>query len=1064
MKLTYKIILGAILTGTFLSGCTKDRQQKEVLKYEVYSKSGGNSVDVDPNAEFLYSPSTLSSDRKASFGRAYWLGEGRIVTMELGEFSLNLYTVDKETKFSDNPSNKRLVMSIPVDHIDYRCADDAFGECTNEQVVNDRIPWNQKKYYRPHFDEATLTDANSLPGDLPDDCYTTKKTKLIGVPSIDKDSINFRLERSYQNNMFFYCIRGLENLEDLNWSEVTQYSVVRLDKIATPEYQKAVYHPSWINKYGFFEENDYHLDIDGNLNQDGQTKYITRWNPNRSDVTYHLTEAFNKPENQMIKSATYESFKRINVGLAAAGVKFRLTLKDFDPSIDTGDLRNSMIILAEDPFEASVIGYGPSISNPRTGEIISARTVMYSGSLKKFIRYTYDEILLADKKAKLAKSNAVPILTSGPVATATTPSVNGVVNSEIENTALDHSAFAAMVGNNQLFALPTIQQTDRTPRLTEADMVRGEEMTARRDQVAQLSGQCWYPAEVQFGDVTQEVIADVVKGIGELKPWETLTTEQRQNVIDTLVPYVWIPTLVHEVGHNLGLRHNFSGSEDKANFYTAAELQQLRVPVSTGNVPYSSVMDYPKSEINALRNYGKYDIAALRFGYTGKVETEAGALIAVDSATEVPDGLKDHQYCSDEGVALNPNCNPFDEGSGFTEIANSLIASYNDAYFRSNFRRGRANFSSFDDDRYMGGINRTINKMRLMFERYQDLVEMFNVTQAQIDGIEWLKDLDQAVEISGDFLMSVISVPATHCAIKTPLTTVQVVPLGLFGDYNTSCYDLQLNTGYSVVGQGGRSLSNYKLPTNPNRYADQIDVRGQWINKAMAMRALFRRTIGNTLQDKYNGNFMDHPKVAAKLLPFISDILNDTQTTTLTLEAPTGETSTRAIAFSMDGSAYLVRAPDLPIVNRVLGLPYTNMPMVEALTSILRRGIYEGADSAGTLAMQRALAVHETNPGDSSYQVFKVGAHRYYISPENSISFEVATNMEIARAFEGADDASLTKIENLLKNSTPAPSDLTADEALMYEAGLSKLTAFKNGALTPSTFFEPILFQLAGTN
>jgi hypothetical protein len=1061
MNLTNKVLSAVVLAGVFLTGCTKDRQQKEVLKYEVYSKSGGNSVDVDPTAEYLYSPSTLSSDRKASFGRAYWLGEGRIVTMELGEFALNLYTVDKETKFAGNPSNKRLVMSIPVDHVDYRCADDAFGECTNEQVVDDRIPWNKKKFYRPHFDEAVLTDPNSLPGDLPDDCYDAKKTKLVGTPSIDNISMNFRLERSYQNKLEFYCIRGLENLEDLNWSEVTQYSIVRLDKVVTPDYQKAVYHPDWINKYGFFEENDYHLDIDGNLNQDGQTKYITRWNPARNDVVYHMTDAFNKPENQMIKSATYESFKRINVGLEQAGVGFRLVLKEPDSSVDTGDLRNNMIILAEDPFEASVIGYGPSVSNPRTGEIISARTVMYSGSLKKFIRYTYDEILLADKKAKFAKSGAASTLTPAPVATATAPSVNGVMM-PVENTQISSTELASMASMNPLIIGSPIQQIDRNQHVTDDDMARGEEAAARRDQIAQLSGQCWYPAEVQFGDVTQEVISDVVKGLGELKPWENLTTEQRQNVIDTLVPYVWIPTLVHEIGHNLGLRHNFSGSEDKANFYTSDELLQLHVPVSTKNVPYSSVMDYPKSEINALRNYGKYDVAALRFGYRGLAETPAGDLIAVDSSAPAPTGLKDHQYCSDEGIALNPNCNPFDEGSGFVEIAKNLIDSYNDTYLRSNFRRGRANFSSYDDDLYLGRLNRTFSKMRLMFERYQDIVEMFNVTQPQIDSVEWLKDLDQAVEISGDFLMSVIAEPATHCAVRTPLSLVQVVPLGMFGDYNTSCYDLQLNTGYTIVGQGGKTISNYKLPTNPNRYADQIDVRGQWINKASAMRALFRRQLGNSLQDKYNGNFMDHPKVAAKLLPFLSNLLKDANTATLNIEAPTGEITTRNIAYSMSGVSYSVRAPDLPIVNRALNIRYDNMNLVEALASIAINGINEGASSEGSLALQQALGVTTANPNSDEFQAVNVGKTLLYVHPANSVAFEVLTNLQSSRAFESAAPASLTKVENLLKAKTPAPADLTLDELTMYTAGLTKLTAFKNGVMTPSSFYEPVLLKLSG--
>jgi hypothetical protein len=88
-----------------------------------------------------------------------------------------------------------------------------------------------------------------------------------------------------------------------------------------------------------------------------------------------------------------------------------------------------------------------------------------------------------------------------------------------------------------------------------------------------------------------------------------------------LLPYVWVPTLVHEFGHNLGLRHNFYGSTDTENFYSKEESQALGMRKA---VTYSSIMDYAPKTNNELSVMGKYDIAALKFAYAGQVETKSG--------------------------------------------------------------------------------------------------------------------------------------------------------------------------------------------------------------------------------------------------------------------------------------------------------------------------------------------------------------------------------------------------------------------------------------------------------
>ena len=106
-----------------------------------------------------------------------------------------------------------------------------------------------------------------------------------------------------------------------------------------------------------------------------------------------------------------------------------------------------------------------------------------------------------------------------------------------------------------------------------------------------------------------------------LKKWKELNSEQRSKISDAISAHMYRSTLVHELGHNLGLRHNFAGSTDKQNFYSVDEAKSLGLQ----HVPaYSSIMDYAASEFDELPIFGPYDRAALRFAYARQVEVPYG--------------------------------------------------------------------------------------------------------------------------------------------------------------------------------------------------------------------------------------------------------------------------------------------------------------------------------------------------------------------------------------------------------------------------------------------------------
>ena len=140
------------------------------------------------------------------------------------------------------------------------------------------------------------------------------------------------------------------------------------------------------------------------------------------------------------------------------------------------------------------------------------------------------------------------------------------------------------------------------------------------------------------------------------------TTELDESIMAELVRFV----SAHEVGHTIGLRHNFYSS-------SAVPVDSLRSPTFTAkNGPSPSIMDYARFNYVAqpgdgvtqfLPMVGPYDIHAVRYGYTyfGGLETEAQEPLLDEILEEAEDDPR-LRFVLESGDALDPRAQNEDLG------------------------------------------------------------------------------------------------------------------------------------------------------------------------------------------------------------------------------------------------------------------------------------------------------------------------------------------------------------------------------------------------------------------
>jgi hypothetical protein len=372
---------------------------------------------------------------------------------------------------------------------------------------------------------------------------------------------------------------------------------------------------------------------------------------------------------------------------------------------------------------------------------------------------------------------------------------------------------------------------------------------------------------------------------------------------------IYTAVLAHEVGHSVGLQHNFGASEDSVNYFDEYwEIRddgdvgpRLLDPITDAEVnakiydyAYSSIMDYAGRYTIDGAGIGRYDRAAVLFGYAQKVEVfrslgsaDPGSVrswfesdgdvlffgtngpsalhyttlynqfgrggyadenrflvdvadLSDNFATATVDGSQysrvPYIYCSHTRANLGDGCLTRDFGADSYERMKNILDDLNTWYILRSFPRGRIGVDNYNYvSRYYGRIYDRLKGWNDIYGLYADLLPQFYdeavLRQALMDPVNGWGGQTWAVQNAFNYLVQTVLMPDVG-AYGGPFTQVDGTQLMLSGVRGA---DLQLGVDqaryYSTSWGDGDRECGYT-------WWDCLHHVGFYLDKIMAIEAL----------------------------------------------------------------------------------------------------------------------------------------------------------------------------------------------------------------------------------
>lgn len=381
---------------------------------------------------------------------------------------------------------------------------------------------------------------------------------------------------------------------------------------------------------------------DGDPEEGRMVRYINRWKLEKADPSLPLSP----PREPIIfyvertvpiayRRAVHEGILEWNRAFEQVGIDGAIVVRQQTDTqfadLDPEDVRYNFFrwITSETPF-----AMGPSRVDPRNGRILDA-DIIFDDSMLRVSLHDYSILIREAPKGLLA----------GPMA------------DWLERHPEQHPL--------ALFGRRDVDPLTQKVRAVLRDVTREVPATALDDLAAAAQGAVKVATTRQELSLLPEVIRRRKRecGVGETMPHQIALLRLALGglaqegapasgvPLDAFVAEVVKEIVMHEVGHTLGLRHNFSASSWK-------DLDEINAPEKPA-VTSASVMDYHPLNIavNVDRPQGRflpqslgpYDMLAIEYGYTfddgdalkaiPRKMAELGLPYATDEDTRAPDPM-----------------------------------------------------------------------------------------------------------------------------------------------------------------------------------------------------------------------------------------------------------------------------------------------------------------------------------------------------------------------------------------------------------------------------------------
>lgn len=641
-------------------------------------------------------------------------------------------------------------------------------------------------------------------------------------------------------------------------------------------YQKITLTKEMSKKMGFLSifENTV-KDVFETENSIDKKRLVVRFNPERKKIVYHFSK--NTPE--WIKPLARKAVESWNTAFKFNGLQTQIEL-DETKIVDEGDVRYNILNLYEDiENKNDYAGMAYSLVDTTSGEVISAWTnVNIRSTLDGFKRQLVKYYLRNDKD----------IYYDGFLNENETLKPSQLkINTDLQKLSTVESVQNIFANNFKLYSAKSVPGTSTNVNVAQTDEKNISKLQPRfQKYISSLDNSLW--THESMHDRTKKInpqLKEKIESIGEcqvidseiskISEASSVLSWMKQNTLAVdlcarqIAQNVLMHTLLHEMGHNFGLHHNFAASADAKNY-----------PMDKNAMRSSSVMDYISTD-DVLKNIelGPYDLAISKYIYTGK--------------------LDDHSFlfCSKDDLKYRTNllCDAFDSGSTPIEILENTINNYNNEFQEGHVRHFSAERFPFHPvvrrfqyllkiksfyEQWRMQVARFLNKDDIYLEKFDDKQFQLWLHETYKNNSEFKKVYDYyylAAEKSFLFLKQIAFAPDHYCVAKDRSDAViTIVPFAnIYSSFDTN-NNLPINCKESKVvdilkkkypnlakvDEFGYNLNDYYRKTYADRFAYSPDVWGIAYDRYAAMYLLTNRSVQNwNLRDsKIFPNYIDDPR------------------------------------------------------------------------------------------------------------------------------------------------------------------------------------------------------------